>query len=161
MSSNLPEQLAATPLSGGNAAYLDSLYEQYLKDPAQLDPAWRRYFEQLPPAAAATGGAGTASAGASPGAAVSRLMQIYGNRGHLVAHIDPLGLLQRPRPRVLDLDYAGLGDADLDTEFFTATRNDWIPRRARLREIVARLEAVYCGHIGAEFAHVSDTDERL
>jgi len=172
MPSNLPEQLAATPLSGGNAAYLDSLFEQYLKDPAQLDPAWRRYFEQLPSAVFATGGAGTASAGASPGAAVpgaasekqaavSRLMQIYGNRGHLVAHIDPLGLLQRPRPRVLDLDYAGLGDADLDTEFFTATRNDWIPRRARLREIVARLEAVYCGHIGAEFAHVSDTDERL
>ena len=35
------------------------------------------------------------------------------------------------------------------------------PSGRRLREIIARLEAVYCGHIGAEFAHVSDTDERL
>ncbi len=88
-------------------------------------------------------------------------MQVYGNRGHLVAHIDPLGLLQRPRPRVLDLDYAGLSEADLDIEFYTVSRNEWIPKRATLREIIARLQYIYCGHIGAEFAHVSDTDERL
>ncbi len=36
-----------------------------------------------------------------------------------------------------------------------------MPRRAKLREIVALLENVYAGPIGAEFAHVSDTDERL
>ena len=48
-------------------------------------------------------------------------MQIYSNRGHLVARIDPLGLLQRPRPRVLELDYSGLSEADLDTEFFTGS----------------------------------------
>ncbi len=53
------------------------------------------------------------------------------------------------------------GEADLDTEFYTGSRNAWIPKRATLREILARLEQVYCGTIGAEFAHVSDTDERL
>ena len=31
----------------------------------------------------------------------------------------------------------------------------------KLRDIMAQLRHIYCGTIGAEFAHVSDTDERL
>ena len=182
MPPSLLEQLASTPLSGANASYVEALYEQYLRDPASVDAAWRSYFDALPSGdgperahspviaavAARTQAGRLAAASPAPAgvasekqAAVSRLMQIYSNRGHLIAHIDPLGLQQRSRPRVLDLDYAGLSDADLDSEFYTASRNEWIAKRATLREIVARLEAVYCGHIGAEFAHVSDTDERL
>jgi len=182
MPPSLPELLASTALSGANATYVEALYEQYLQNPDSIDPAWRGYFDALPPSAvrdqahttviagvaARTQARASSSTMPAPAAvasekqaAVSRLVQIYSNRGHLIAHIDPLGLLQRPRPRVLDLDYAGLSEADLDTEFYTASRNDWIPGRATLREIIARLEHVYCGHIGAEFAHVSDTDERL
>ncbi len=182
MPPSLSELLASTPLSGANATYVEALYEQYLQNPGSIDPAWRGYFDALPPSTvpershseviAGVAARTQASAGnfappppdavaSEKQAAVSRLMQIYSNRGHLIAHIDPLGLLQRPRPRVLDLDYAGLSEADLDTEFYTASRNDWIPRRATLRDIIGRLERVYCGHIGAEFAHVSNTDERL
>ncbi len=36
-----------------------------------------------------------------------------------------------------------------------------MPRRAKLRDIIALLEHIYAGPIGAEFAHVSETDERL
>ena len=46
--------------------------------------------------------------------AVSRLIQFYAHRGHLIADIDPLGLMQRPTPRVLDPAYVGLTDADMD-----------------------------------------------
>ena len=38
----------SSPLAAGNAAYLEDLYEQYLRDPAAVAPAWRRYFEALP-----------------------------------------------------------------------------------------------------------------
>jgi 2-oxoglutarate dehydrogenase E1 component len=181
MTESLREQLALTPLSGANAPYVEGLYEQYLLNPGSVDSAWRRYFDALPhrngaerahsPVIAAVTARAQAGAGAVvpvPGgvasekqAAVSRLMEIYRNRGHLVAQIDPLQLLRRARPRVLDLDYVGLSAADLDTEFYTASRNPWIPLRASLREIVARLEHIYCGPIGAEFGHVSDSDERL
>jgi 2-oxoglutarate dehydrogenase E1 component len=182
MPPSLPELLASTPLSAANAPYVEALYEQYLRDPDGIDASWRSYFDALPASSVPERAHGPVIANvaartqalARPGAlppppaaasekqaAVSRLMQIYSNRGHLIAHIDPLGLLQRPRPRVLDPQYAGLNEADLDTEFYTASRNDWMPRRATLREIIARLERVYCGHIGAEFAHVSNTDERL
>ncbi len=94
-------------------------------------------------------------------AAVSRLTQIWTNRGHLIAKVDPLGLLNRPRPRVLELAYFGLSDADLDTEFFTGSRIDAVPRQMPLRAILRQLEQIYGGSIGAEFAHVSDSEERL
>ena len=173
--------LAPTPLFGGNAAFLDTLYEQYLRDPASVEERWRTYFEQLPgerrneraqgpieaelaarardprlPAAAA----GPVEGGARQ-AAVSRLIQIWINRGHLIARLDPLGLTQRPRPHVLDLDYFGLSAADLDTEFFTGSRTRAVPQRMKLREILGELEAIYGGSVGAEFAHVSNSDERL
>jgi 2-oxoglutarate dehydrogenase E1 component len=183
MPNTLSELLASTPLSGANASYVETLYEQYLADSGSIDASWRHYFDSLGPSTGAErphtpviaavadraqqSGPRTAGAAPVPGvasekqAAVSRLMQIYSNRGHLVARIDPLGLLQRPRPRVLDLGYAGLSDADLDTVFYTASSSEWMPRNAKLRDIIERLEHVYCGPIGAEFAHVSNTEERL
>jgi 2-oxoglutarate dehydrogenase E1 component len=172
--------LEPTPLYGGNAAFLDALYEQYLLDPASVDERWRKYFAQLGPAGAerahgpiradiarraaqgrAAGITAPASGANAQQAAVSRLIQVWINRGHLVASIDPLGLSQRPRPRVLDLDYFGLTPADLDTEFFTGSRTDAVPKRMKLRDIVAQLQYIYAGNVGAEFAHMSDSEERL
>jgi 2-oxoglutarate dehydrogenase E1 component len=172
--------LEPTPLYGGNAAFLDALYEQYLLDPASVEERWRKYFAQLAPAgaerahgpiradiarrAAQGRGAGItapASGANAQQAAVSRLIQVWINRGHLVANIDPLGLSRRSRPRVLDLDYFGLTAADLDTEFFTGSRTDAVPKRMKLRDILAQLQYIYAGNVGAEFAHVSDSEERL
>jgi len=50
-----------------------------------------------------------------------------------VAGLDPLGLLLRERPKVLTLEYFGLNEGDLDTEFFTGSRTDAIPRYMKLR----------------------------
>jgi 2-oxoglutarate dehydrogenase E1 component len=179
--------LEHTPLYGGNADFLEGLYEQYLRDPASVDARWRGYFERMaPPAAgerphgpiqaqiaerakapkalqpvsAASSGA-PATENAAKQAAVSRLIQIWTNRGHLLAKVDPLGLTSRPRPRVLELSYFGLSEADLETEFFTGSRNGAVPKREKLRDILSQLEFIYGGTIGAEFAHVSDSDERL
>ena len=35
-------------LDGGNIVYLESQYENYLRDPNTVSEAWRNYFEQLP-----------------------------------------------------------------------------------------------------------------
>ena len=179
------EQLATSALYGGNADYVESLFERYLADPASVDPRWREYFGTLPrpsgpepshrgiqtaiaqrakvardAAGAVVAASGDADLSAKQGA-VSRLVQIYSNRGHLIARLDPLGLVRRERPRVLDLGYFGLTESDLDLVFLTGSRTADLPRRATLREIIAMLEHVYCGTVGAEFAHVSNTDERL
>jgi 2-oxoglutarate dehydrogenase E1 component len=79
----------------------------------------------------------------------------------LLADIDPLALMNRPVPEVLELEHFGLSNADLDTEFFTGSRVDAIPKRMKLRDIIAQLRSIYCGTIGAEFAHVSDSKERI
>src|ERR1700744_1271126 len=182
MSQSLADQLATTALSGGNADFIEALYEQFLRDPGSLSAAWAEYFKglganggeiahgpirerllaraQQPPTAAASTNAPSDGASAKQGA-VSRLIQVYANRGHLIANLDPLGLQERAKPYVLDLQYFGLSDADLDTEFFTGSRNHAIPERTTLRNILKDLKFIYTDTIGAEFAHVSDTEERL
>src|SRR6187551_881917 len=189
MATSLRELLASTPLSGGNAPYVEALYEQFLADPQSVEPAWRDYFQHLqdglklrdgaaaeqihstvqagivkrasaPRMAAGSPGALSADSAAKQGA-VSRLVQIYANRGHLIAKLDPLDIETRARPRVLELSYFGLSEADLDTEFLTGSRPTQLAPKLKLREIVAQLEYTYGGTIGAEFAHVSNTEERL
>jgi len=183
MAPSLSELLASTPLSGGNAPYVEALYEQFLADPQSVEPKWREFFQKLrdgssveqihstvqagiaqratrPRMLAGTSTTLTADSAAKQGA-VSRLVQIYANRGHLIAKLDPLGMERRERPRVLELGYFGLSDADLDTEFLTGSRPTELAPKLKLREILAQLEHAYCGSIGAEFAHVSDTEERL
>src|SRR6202022_2914436 len=115
---------------------------------------------QVPAARSGSQSAETDGASAKQGA-VSRLIQIYANRGHLAANLDPLGLQERAKPYVLDLEYFRLSDADLDTEFFTGSRNPAMPERAKLKDILADLKFIYTDTIGAEFAHVSDSDQRL
>jgi 2-oxoglutarate dehydrogenase E1 component len=182
MSKSLADQLASSALSGGNAGFIEDLYEQFLKDPAAVDATWAAYFRDLKagsteevahgdvrqrllarqhaPAPRTVASASADLASAKQGA-VSRLIQVYANRGHLIANLDPLGLQDRGRPTVLNLDHFGLSEADLDTEFFTGSRIEAIRARSTLRDILSTLKFIYCETIGAEFAHVSDSDERL
>ncbi|HXS88096.1 MAG TPA: 2-oxoglutarate dehydrogenase E1 component [Steroidobacteraceae bacterium] len=184
MSDSLRALLDSSPLGAGNAPYVESLYEQFLADPSSVEPAWRDYFLSLggtndaahgpirdalaeraarPSTAATPAAAAPATADniAAKQASVARLVQVYANRGHLLADIDPLGLMRRPVPEVLELAHFGLSEADLDTEFHTGSRTSAIAKRMKLRDIVAQLRHIYCGTIGAEFAHVSDSTERL
>jgi 2-oxoglutarate dehydrogenase E1 component len=183
MSESLADQFAATALSGGNADFIENLYRQFLKDPRAIDPGWARYFASLKANGALEGApadgrerlalrpakparsleAPSADFGAASAkqAAVSRLVQVYANRGHLIANLDPLGLTPRSMPYILDPKYFGLSDADMETEFVTGSRTAAIPARSKLKNILATLRFIYTDTIGAEFAHVSDTEERL
>jgi 2-oxoglutarate dehydrogenase E1 component len=183
MSDSLRALLDSTPLGAGNAPYVESLYEQFLTDPNSVEPKWRDYFGRLANGArneTAHGPirealakraretrvtpvvvAAASNDASAKQAAVARLVQVYSNRGHLLADIDPLGLTHRPVPEVLELSHFGLSEADLDTEFHTGSRVDAIAKRMKLRDVIAQLRFIYCSTIGAEFAHVSDSKERL
>src|SRR5579863_199306 len=173
--------LEPTPLYGGNADFLDALYEQFLRDPSSVDERWRSYFAQLAagsgperphaPIVAAIierardGRSAGAEAPAAAGgdarqAAVSRLIQLWINRAHLIADIDPLRLMPPASSAAFDPGHYGLTAADLDREFFTNSRTAAVPKRMKLRDILAQLRHIYAGTIGAEFAHVSDSAER-
>ena len=185
MSNSLKDQLASTPLFGSNASAVERLYEQYLDDPTAVPDGWRDYFESMGDAdteiahnkireellAEARAGrrpgtvtrrsSGTAATSGEKQAAVSRLIQVYSLRGHQIADIDPLQIMDRRMPGVLKLDYLGLTEADMDTEFFTGGLAGTGDARMKLREILDLLRSIYCGKIGAEFAHISRARERL
>ncbi|MEO7917200.1 MAG: 2-oxoglutarate dehydrogenase E1 component, partial [Dokdonella sp.] len=126
MSTNLYQQFAASSaLSGGNATYIEDLYEQWLRDPDSVAAEWKAAFDkdngrsagdvphsdaiarisaaqqQRP---AATGGeGGTADPVSQKQSGVSRLITAYRSRGHLAADLDPLQMRKT------------LSDTELDT----------------------------------------------
>ena len=86
------------------------------------------------------------------------LIRTYRVRGHLAANLDPLGLTRRDVPADLTPTYHGFNEADLD-------RPIWLDgtlgfEQATVRQIVKVLQESYCGHIGFEYMHISDVDER-
>jgi 2-oxoglutarate dehydrogenase E1 component len=180
MSRSLRELYDSSPFSSAQAPYVEDQYERFLDDPGSVSAEWRDFFGQVggsPRQALLRPGAGPQlTAAARPAArsvatsapadgekqsAVSRLIQFYANRGHLIADIDPLGLMERPVPRVLDPAYVGLTESDLDQQFFTGSRTAGVDKQMKLSEILKQLRHIYTGRIGAEFAHVSTGEERL
>ncbi len=153
-------------LSGHNAAFLEELFARYRSDPAAVDPRWRAAFALLE--AADTGvESGAAAPAAAPAwtaeaahkqAAVLRLINAFRTRGHQVAKLDPLELTRRVEVPDLEFGFHGLSAADLDTVFDAGSLA--AAERMTLRRIIAVLEDVYCGPIGSEYMHITDTQEK-
>src|ERR1051326_5991028 len=106
---------------GPNAGYVLELYERYRQNPASVDPDTRTIFESWPPLSLETPSAPSpvlqpaAQAPAAPVAqivAASNLAHAIRSRGHLGAHLDPLGTEPLGDP-ALQLEYHGLSEADL------------------------------------------------
>jgi 2-oxoglutarate dehydrogenase E1 component len=166
---------ASSQLGTGNAAYVDALYEQYLDDPASVSDDWRRHFDGLKGSGdvphgpiladmarrAREGVSARRTAGddghARKQGAVQKLVTAYRSRGHVAADLDPLGLWNKPSVPDLSPAFHGLGDADLDTEFDTGSA---AAERLPLRALVDLLRRTYTGSIGAEFMHITDTEQR-
>jgi len=53
---SMQELWDSSQLSGGSAAWLEALYENYLRNPASVDVEWRDFFDQLPEASNGDGG---------------------------------------------------------------------------------------------------------
>ncbi len=89
---------------------------------------------------------------------VYQLVNAYRVRGHLFAHVDPLGNPPEAAPE-LDLANFGLTTADLDTTFPTVGVTG-LPESATLRAIISHLSETYCRSIGVEFTHIEEPEMR-
>ena len=166
-------------LFGSNAPFIEELYEQYLLDPSAVSPAWRSYFDALPPLANgaqdqahsqiqrsfASLPKAAASAGPAADADLERkqvfvLQLINAHRflGVRVANLDPLNRHVKPVIPELDPAYYGLNVADMDTTFDTGSLVGGA--RMTLREILKLLRQTYCGSIGAEYMYISDMAQK-
>lgn len=187
MPENIMERLWRTShISGGNAAYVENLFEKYLLDPNSVPESWRDYFDKLPkvdgvvadiphstvrehfeliskaklrPVASDSTYSGAATEYERKQVAVVRMISAYRQRGHQKANLDPLGLEKREHVRDLDLGFYNLSEADFDTLFQTG-QFFFGKDEATLREIYKALNETYCGTIGVEFMHIVPTEER-
>ena len=175
--------LESSHLYGGNATFIEELYDQYLENPKAVAEPWRDFFDRMQHEGLRDrshtpviesfrrrdgGGrivvqaAGEMDArAAEKQAAVLRLINAWRVRGHQLAQIDPLQLaknLHEPPPRDLDPLFHHLTAQDMDTEFNTGSLV--APERMRLRDIIAFCEEVYGGTIGAEYMHITRTPEK-
>ncbi len=173
-------------ISGGNADYVEELYEQYLQDPNSVQDTWRSYFDSLPRVSETNSrdvphstirehfellGKHRARPVAAPGSGgvnidherkqvkVLQLISSYRFRGHQHAKLDPLNLVERPRVPDLDLAFHGMSAADLDTTFQSGPLF-FGKEEMTLGEMISALEETYCGSIGAEIMHITDLAEK-
>jgi 2-oxoglutarate dehydrogenase E1 component len=173
---------------GINTGFVEELYAQYLENPESVDPSFRSYFDarlaNIPgrPIVSRADGLPLTNgellrsldrafapsfeaherdvlAEAAIQARVYKLLNAYRVRGHLFAHLDPLGSPQ-PAPFELDFHNFDLAPEDLDTAFPTIDLAG-MPEFATLREIVRVLEETYCRTIGVEYTHIEDPEQRL
>ncbi len=174
-------------LFGGNAPYVEELYEAYLDNPGSVPDNWRSYFDALQNVPAADGTdqrdvahapvvesfAQRAKANAfmvktsSADLAVARkqvdvqsLIAAYRFLGSRWADLDPLK--RQERPNIPELDPAFYGFVESDKEISFSATNTYFSKadHMTLREIVQALRETYCGSIGAEFMHITDPGEK-
>ncbi|HEX5501960.1 MAG TPA: 2-oxoglutarate dehydrogenase E1 component [Thermomicrobiales bacterium] len=154
---------------GPNAGYALELYERYRRDPNSVDEATRAFFAGLTPPAevGAPGPNGATTAVAAPAAGrdvikvvlAARLARSIREYGHLAADVDPLGA-PPPGDPMLDPATHGITDADLAALPPTIVWPQAGPEFGACLDAIARLRAIYSGHIGYDFDHVQDYTER-
>ncbi len=173
-------------LFGGNAPYVEELYEAYLNNPGSVPDNWRAYFDAMQHMPAVDGSAKpdvdhssviasfaerakqgpirtvTASPDAELGrkrVAVTQLIAAYRYLGSRWANLDPLQRQERPPIPELEPSFYGFTEADLDTKF-NISNTYFGQETASLRDLLNMLRDTYCRSIGAEFMYVSDPTEK-
>jgi len=154
---------------GSHPAYIESLYSDYVKDPAAVDPEWRKFFEGFDFAYAkspSNGSNGQVSAATDKTPvsneqlakefSVYNLIRAYRKKGHLEATTNPIRKRKDRHPHLALQDF-NLGDADLNTEF---NAGSFIGLgKAKLSDIVARLQKYYTGNVGVEYTYINNREK--
>jgi 2-oxoglutarate dehydrogenase E1 component len=140
--------------------YIEELYLQYQADPESVDEGWRTFFQGFE-----FGQDGNVEMRASQQDAgisgkevhVEALIQGYRTRGHLLSTTNPIKKRRDRKPHLALEDY-NLSQADLDQVFKSGEEIGL--NQATLSEIVGRLNSIYTGSIGFEYAHIENQEKR-
>jgi 2-oxoglutarate dehydrogenase E1 component len=173
-------------LFGGNAPYVEELYEAYLDNPGSVPDTWRTYFDNLQHVAATDGSErrdvahapvvesfaqrakanAFASKASSSDLAVARkqvhvqsLIAAYRFLGSRWADLDPLKRTERPKIPELEPAFYDLSESDMDITF-SAANTYFGAEQMTLRQIMQALRETYCGTVGAEYMHCTDPAEK-
>src|SRR3954465_3798545 len=170
-------------LFGGNAPYVEEMYENYLANPGSVPDTWREYFDALQNVPAVDGSnakdvphlpvvnafaerakqggtqvviaAGADLELARKRTAAQQLIAAHRNVGSRWADLDPLKRTERENIPELEPLFYGFSDADQEAVFNTS--NTFFGKESMsLRELLNALRETYCGSIGTEYMYLSD-----
>ncbi|HEY4064561.1 MAG TPA: 2-oxoglutarate dehydrogenase E1 component [Puia sp.] len=166
-------------ITNSHPAYIEGLYQDFVKNPDAVDPEFRKFFEgfdfavtqgKSAPLNGSNGAAnGTTAYAAANGSLKTlttadgvdwkkelgayRLILGYRNKGHLLAKTNPIRP-RKDRGANLDLAFYGFTEQDLDKNFFAGNLIGL--GTTTLRQILGHLQKTYADHVGIEFKYISD-----
>jgi 2-oxoglutarate dehydrogenase E1 component len=174
-------------LFGGNAPYVEELYESYLNNPGSVPEQWRAYFDTMQMVPASDGNAQTRDVAHAPivqsfaerakegtlqprvmgGDAATARKQVYVQQlvaayrflGSRWADLDPLKRQERPSIPELETAFYDFTEGD-HANIYSVANTFFGFESAPLRDIVHALRETYCGTIGAEFMYISDPAQK-
>ena len=158
-------------LALANKDYVAEQYRRWKTDPRSVEESWQLFFAGFELAADGQNG-GMPALGAeagpeqqpqsggqlAPDMGAFDLVHSYRELGHLVAHLNPLSSRPVGHP-LLDPSEFGFGEGDLDRIVDSGSFQG--VGAVPLRELIARLQATYCGTLGVEYLHIPDREQRL
>ncbi|MCE9611664.1 MAG: 2-oxoglutarate dehydrogenase E1 component [Chthoniobacter sp.] len=140
-----------------NADLLDQNYANWRLDPASVDATWQAFFEGFELGSVRPQNGAVPAAKDAPEdplqPRVDGLVYAYRTLGHTIANLDPLAH-EIPQNPLLSLRELGFSEKDL--ELPVSTKYFLGGQRMKLREMIAALQRIYCGTIGAEFMHIQN-----
>ena len=86
------------------------------------------------------------------------LIRAYRIRGHLIANLDPLGMMERKYLNELHPSNHGFQKEDYNKKIYLREYMD--SKYSTINEILSFLKKTYCSTIGAEYMHISDPNEK-
>ncbi|KOY60537.1 2-oxoglutarate dehydrogenase E1 component [Photorhabdus heterorhabditis] len=176
----MKDWLDSSFLAGSNQSYIEQVYEDYITDPNSVDASWREIFQQLPNAGLngeqlhsqtrdyfrrlAKDTTRYHSSVSDPAmdakqVKVLQLINAFRFRGHQNANLDPLGLWQQDNVPDLDPAFHNLTEADF-AETFNVGSFAVGKETMKLADLYEALKRTYCGSIGAEYMHITNTEEK-
>ena len=154
-------------VANAHPQYIEGLYNEYLKDSNSVDPSWSLFFRGFDYADNNSNGNSkdnTATVAVGVGSipekelAVMMIIDGYRHRGHLLSTTNPIKARLDRAPHLELKDY-GLTESDWTQTFIAGDTLGM--KNATLRQIVDRLNGIYCGNIGYEYSHIDKHEQRL
>jgi 2-oxoglutarate dehydrogenase E1 component len=174
-------------LSKSNSAFIEEMYVKFVNKDPSLPDSWRRYFDEIgdeldvivneingpswnPSKKFSIKNKQEVNNENSPLSELEiiksnansikavAMIRSYRQRGHLIAKLDPLGLLKADYLDELHPESYGFKKEDYKKKIFL----DGVTNRqhSNINEILNFLREKYCGSLGYEYMHISNPTER-
>jgi 2-oxoglutarate dehydrogenase E1 component len=138
-----------------NLSALEQLYESYCKDPHDVDPSWRHFFEGMAFAQSAMPSP-VLQRKESADLRIYLLIDAYRKYGHLMARFNPIATSPPKQPQELSIEKLGFKKEELGASFPTV--GFLKESHAPLQQLIDAIQKTYCGTIGVEYMGLGNSE---